>query len=137
MTAHDITVMIGLATGAAGLLSGFAGGVWIVSAKNADLVSHSEAIKAINARCGEQRQQIMTDLERLICAGIKAAIKDLELEYKQGLNMTDRQVAVHEQRLCQIEDDVREIFTRINRRYDDKNEDERAHRRESDVRAGG
>lgn len=116
ITADVVTIIAAASTGVIGLVSGVAVGAWWVSAKSARIDQHEKAIGAINSRCEVQRQELLTDLEKTICSGIKLALKELENQ-RLKQRATDREeMAELRSMVNQHDADIREIFIKLDHR---------------------
>lgn len=114
-TAH-ISLALAIVSALCGVIGGIALGAWWASAKSSTIAQHDTAIAEIKSRCDRHKSEILSELEKSICAGVKAAIKDLELEYKTSLAGTSQEVAVLRQRVDEHDADIKDIFSRINAR---------------------
>lgn len=95
------------------LATGIAVGAWYASAKNEKLKQNTDAIKAINDRCEQQRATMLLDLEKSICSGIKAALVGLENTWLLRNTETQTTIARIDATVKQHDDDIREIFVKI------------------------
>lgn len=113
ISANEMTVVAAAFTGITGMVSGVAVGAWWVSARSERIDQHEKAIETINSRCEAQRKEMLADLERTICSGIKAALKDLEAQRLQQ-RVTDREeMAELRSMVNQHDADIREIFIKL------------------------
>lgn len=113
MSPAEIYTLVGLLSACCGMVSGIAVGAWTVSAKNKDLESHGEAIRAITARCAHQKEIILNEVKAAICDAMKVAIRDLKEEMREKQTVTERDLAVVSERVAQAERDIDSIFNRL------------------------
>ena len=110
-----VTLVVAVCSGVASMATGIAVGAWYASAKNSKINQHTEAIKEINTRCNQQRATMLKDLEKSICAGIKAALADLDNAWLQRNTETREDIAALKATVQQHGDDLREIFTKLDK----------------------
>lgn len=113
MTVAEISVLLGIVAVACGFLGWIGRGIWFASGRSSTLDSHDRAIAAINTRCEQQKQKILSEVKQAVCDAMKYAIKDLELEYSKRQSATEKEIALHGARLDAVEADIENLFGRV------------------------
>jgi hypothetical protein len=113
-----------------------ASGTWIVATRSKEIVATQEALakaqllltervgelesvdRDMGRFCSQQRREILDDLRREICQVIQSAMKDAKIEASADRATVATALALHTQALVGIEEDIRKIFKRLDRRHE-------------------
>jgi len=136
----DLGLWQGLAATAVALLSWLLGRVWTVRGVLKDLqhndTDFANRIKSLEDhdqqqadRYDRQKAEMLEEVKKEICNIVKLAIKDLIIDHNQKLATISTDVAIQSKLMEQMMADVTAIFGRLNRRSEDRDEQQGDRRR--------
>jgi hypothetical protein len=129
----DLGLWQWLAATAVALLSWLLGRVWTVRGVLKDLqhndTDFANRIKSLEDhdrqqadRYDRQKAEMLEEVKKEICNIVKLAIKDLIIDHNQKLATISTDVAIQSKLMEQMMADVTAIFGRLNRRSEDRDE---------------